>query len=71
MLNVDLIERGRETERGEIPADVDLRWEALLQTHNFAEKLGLLEEDAKLHRYLDKQLAGFEKRYAGEVALAH
>ena len=68
MLNTGLINEGRETERGDIPVDVDLCWEAYLQFHNFAERLGLLQEDAKLHRYLDKRLAGFEERYAGETA---
>ena len=68
MLNAELIEEGRQTERGDIPTGVDLSWEAYLQFHNFAERLGLLEEDAKLHRHLDSKLARFEKRYAGETA---
>ena len=63
-MNVDLIEQGRETERGKIPVDVDLRWESYLQTHNFAERLGLLEEDPELHDYLNGRLGEFEARWS-------
>ena len=63
MLNVDLIEQGRETGRGGIPVGVDLEWEAYLQTHEHAERLGLLAHDQELHDFLDAKLGEFEKAH--------
>jgi hypothetical protein len=63
-LKVRAIERGREAPRGHIVKDVDLEWEAYLQAHNHAERLGLLAHDQELHDFLDAKLGDFEKAHA-------
>ena len=57
------IERDRQTPRGDIRVEDDLLWEAYLQVHNHAERLGLLKEDKDLHDLLDERLRVFEERY--------
>ena len=62
-LKVRAIERGREAPRGRIGKGVDLEWEAYLQAHTHAERLGLLAHDHELHNFLDAKLGDFEKAH--------
>ena len=57
------IERGRAAPRGRIGKDVDLEWEAYLQAHNHAERLGLLIHDQELHEFFDAKLGDFERAH--------
>lgn len=63
MFNIQAIEDGRQTQRGRLDKQDDLEWEAYLQIHESAERLGLLTYDNKLHNYLNEKLAMFEDKY--------
>ena len=67
-LKARVIEQGREAPRGRIGKDVDLEWEAYLQAHNHAERLGLLDHDQELHDFLDAKLGDFEKTHEAGIA---
>ena len=63
-LNRGLIEEGRISPVVKaLPRTQELEWEAYLQVHDFAERLGLTGRDEMLHDLLDDRLRDYEAHF--------